>query len=165
MKQPSQESLTSLLLPAALILGFVLLLSLNIDTAPREASNAPLEAWLKVAAGFLAGIAEISAAGVIGVAIVRGILMYLRQLLSGARHAIDVTERIRLQLGRGLALGLEFSVASDILRTSVAPTRSDLLNLGAIILLRTLLNIFLEREIRQVEQSRLPESEPRYREL
>ncbi|HEY9664415.1 MAG TPA: DUF1622 domain-containing protein, partial [Allocoleopsis sp.] len=47
-------------------------------------------------------------------------------------------------------------VASDILRTAVAPTRQDILNLGAIVLLRTLLNYFLEREIQQGEQHRLP---------
>jgi len=62
---------------------------------------------------------------------------------------------IRLQLGRSLALGLEFTVASDILRTAVVPTRQDIVNLGAIVLLRTLLNYFLEREIKQGEQSRL----------
>lgn len=61
---------------------------------------------------------------------------------------------IRLQLGRSLALGLEFTVASDILRTAVVPTRQDIVNLGAIVLLRTLLNYFLEREIKQGEQSR-----------
>lgn len=66
---------------------------------------------------------------------------------------------IRLQLGRVLALGLEFTVASDILRTAVAPTRQDILNLGAIVLLRTLLNYFLEREISQGEQSRLANRE------
>lgn len=55
-------------------------------------------------------------------------------------------------------MGLEFTVASDILCTVVAPTRLDILNLnlGAIVLLRTLLNYFLERKIRQVEQSRMP---------
>nr|MBA3922947.1 DUF1622 domain-containing protein [Nostocaceae cyanobacterium] len=52
--------------------------------------------------------------------------------------------------------GLEFTVASDILRTAVAPTRQDILNLAAIVLLRTLLNYFLEQEIRQGEQNRLP---------
>lgn len=70
------------------------------------------------------------------------------------RRHIDFTEVIRLQLGRSLGLGLEFAVASDILRTAVAPTRKDIVNLGAIVLLRTLLNYFLEREIKQGEQSR-----------
>jgi uncharacterized membrane protein len=91
---------------------------------------------------------------VIGGAIARGIWSYIRHLFS-RRQQLDATEVIRLQLGRVLALGLEFTVASDILRTAVAPTRQDILNLGAIVLLRTLLNYFLEREIRQGEQRRL----------
>lgn len=154
MKPPSQESWSGLLLPIALIIGFVLLLSLNVETQRRGIEIAPLETWLKIAIGYLAAIAEIAAAGVIGMAVIRGVVTYLSQLFSRSKHQIDATERIRLQLGRVLALGLEFSVASDILRTAVAPDRNDLLNLGAIVLLRTLLNYFLEREIRQVEQHR-----------
>jgi uncharacterized membrane protein len=53
---------------------------------------------------------------------------------------------------------VDITVASDILRTAVAPTRQDILNLGAIVFLQTLLNYFLEREIRQGEQSRFPEA-------
>ncbi len=89
----------------------------------------------------------------IGGAVGRGIVDYLKQSFSRSRH-LDATEVIRLKLGRGLALGLEFTVASDILRTAVAPTRQDILNLGMIVLLRTLLNYFLEREIEQGEWRR-----------
>ena len=158
MKQePSRESPIALLLPLSLILGLVLLLSQNAGQNNQTAEVvSPLELWLKVIVGYLAAGAEIAAAVVIGVAIGRGILSYVRQLFSRRQH-LDATEVIRLQLGRVLALGLEFTVASDILRTAVAPTRQDISNLGAIVLLRTLLNYFLEREIRQGEQSRLPE--------
>ena len=90
----------------------------------------------------------------IGAAVIRGIADYLRQVFSRSKH-LDETEVIRLKLGRVLTLGLEFTVASDILRTAVAPTRQDILNLGAIVLLRTLLNYFLEREIQQGEQRHL----------
>lgn len=159
MKQ-DRESLVTLLLPFALILGLVLLLSLNVEQDDRAVTSSDfLESWLKVAIGYLTAITEISAAMVIGFAVIQGIFTYLRQLLSRSRIYADSTEMIRLQLGRGLALGLEFSVASDILRTAVAPNRQDILNLGAIVLLRTLLNYFLEREIRQVEQSRPSNSE------
>ena len=157
MKHEPRETLLNLLLPLFLILGLVLLLSLNAGQNNQTvAIVSPLEEWLKVIVGYLAAGAEIAAAVVIGGAIVRGILSYIRQLFS-RRQPIDATEVIRLQLGRVLALGLEFTVASDILRTAVAPTRQDILNLGAIVLLRTLLNYFLEREIRQGQQSRSPE--------
>ena len=102
--------------------------------------------------GYIATGAEIAAALVIGLAVVRGILSYVVSLFGGARASS--TETIRLRLGRVLTLGLEFTVASDILRTAVAPTRQDILNLGAIVLLRTLLNYFLEQEIRQGERKR-----------
>lgn len=153
------ESLINLLLPLGLIFGLVLLLSLNVGgETSGESVASPLESWLKLIVGYLAAGAEIAAAVVIGVGIIRGIWDYLRQLLlSRSRHHVDATEAIRLKLGRVLALGLEFTVASDILRTAVAPTRQDILNLGAIVLLRTLLNYFLEREIRQGEQRRSSE--------
>jgi uncharacterized membrane protein len=155
MKSDSpRDSLTHLLLPLSLILGLVLLLSLNSGQNNQSVEAvSPLEQWLKVTVGYLAAGAEIAAAVVIGGAIVRGFLSYIRLLFSHRQH-FDFTEVIRLQLGRVLALGLEFTVASDILRTAVAPTRQDISNLAAIVLLRTLLNYFLEREIRQGEQGR-----------
>lgn len=159
-REPPHDSLTNILLPLALIFGLVLLLSLNVGQSNAEASaSGPLEAWLKLIVGYLAAGAEIAAALVIASAIVRGIINFLPQLFSRSRQHFDATELIRLQLGRVLALGLEFTVASDILRTAVAPTRQDILNLGAIVLLRTLLNYFLEREIRQGEQSRSTQQE------
>ena len=159
-RESSQESLVTLILPLALIIGLVLLLSLNVgETRGENPATSPLEDWLKVIVGYLAAGAEIAAAAVIGGAVIRGILTYLRLLFARSKQHIDATEGVRLQLGRVLALGLEFTVASDILRTAVAPTRQDILNLGAIVLLRTLLNYFLEREIQQGEQSRLPEPE------
>lgn len=156
-REPSQEPWTSFLLPIALIFGLVLLLSLNTDVGGVGAEAArgnPLEDWLKLIVGYFAAGAEIAAAVVIGVAILRGIVTYIQLLFVGSSQEGDATESIRLRLGRVLALGLEFTVASDILRTAVAPTRQDILNLGAIVLLRTLLNFFLEREIQQGEKGR-----------
>ncbi len=56
-------------------------------------------------------------------------------------------EDVRLRLGRWLALALEFELAADILRTAVAPTWNEIGQLAAIIVLRTALNYFLQREI------------------
>lgn len=153
--EASRDSLINLLLPLALILGLVLLLNVNVGGVGETRETTPLETWLKVIVGYLAAGTEIAAAVVIGGAVMRGIATYLRLFLSNSKQQFDATEGIRLQLGRVLALGLEFTVASDILRTAVAPTRQDILNLGAIVLLRTLLNYFLEREIQQGEQRRL----------
>ena len=44
-------------------------------------------------------------------------------------------------------LALEFQVAADILKTGLSPTWQDILLLSAIIALRTVLNILMEREL------------------
>jgi len=155
-QKTSYESWSSLLLPMALILGLVLLLSLNVgrEAGVESMPNSALEPWLKLFVGYLGAAAEIAAALVIGAAVIRGIAAYLGQLFRQSNPQLDSIEPIRLRLGRVLALGLEFTIASDILRTAVAPTRQDIMNLGAIVLLRTLLNYFLEREIRMGDERR-----------
>ncbi|MBD2461454.1 DUF1622 domain-containing protein [Oscillatoria sp. FACHB-1407] len=152
------EAFINALLPLALILGLVLILGLDVESVERsqELEN-PLEQWLKPIVGYLAAAAEIAAAIVIGSAVFRGIATYVQRLVIQGRQPGNIIETIRLQLGEVLILGLEFTVASDILRTAVAPTRQDILNLGAIVLLRTLLNYFLELEIKQGEEARLEE--------
>jgi uncharacterized membrane protein len=56
---------------------------------------------------------------------------------------------VRLDLGRFLVLGLEFQLAADILRTAVAPDFTSLAQLAAIAAIRTALNFFLGREIKE----------------
>ena len=56
---------------------------------------------------------------------------------------------VRLGLGRFLALGLEFQLASDILRTTIAPTLREIAELAAVAAIRTALNFFLGREIKE----------------
>jgi len=55
--------------------------------------------------------------------------------------------RLRLTLGGWLALALEFQLASDIIKTTVAPTYENLIQLGAIAIIRTFLNYFLSKEL------------------
>jgi len=57
----------------------------------------------------------------------------------------------RLRLARWLALALEFELAADILRTAVSPNWDEIGKLAAIATLRTMLNYFLQQEIRQNE--------------
>jgi uncharacterized membrane protein len=146
--ETAQSSWSIVLLPLALIAGLVLLLGFDVG-GPGEAKAmiTPLEPWLQLLVGYLATGAEIAAALVIGVAVLRAIGLYLYQLLTNMDAQFSYTESIRLRLGRVLALGLEFTIASDILRTVVSPTRQEIMNLGAIVLLRSLLNYFLEMEI------------------
>ena len=57
--------------------------------------------------------------------------------------------KVRLTLARYLALALEFQLGADILSTAVAPSWDQIGKLGAIAVIRTVLNFFLMREMRE----------------
>ncbi len=109
--------------------------------------------FLKTATLLLAACVEAAAALVIGLAAVeataRALLLFLpgRAVSDGA----DLKEVVRLRLGRWLAVALEIELGADILRTAVAPTWTEIGQLGAIVVLRTALNFFLQQEIDKAE--------------
>ncbi len=91
---------------------------------------------------------EFAAAVIIALAAVEalikaGVIFFRRSIPGAAKN------EVRLTLGRWLAVALEFELAADILNTAVTPTWSDIEKLAAIAGLRTALNYFLEREIRE----------------
>jgi uncharacterized membrane protein len=97
---------------------------------------------------YLAMGVEGAAAFVIGFAALQAVLRALGAFLGRTNgRKGEVRDQIRFDLGRWLALGLEFELAADILRTAVAPTWNEIGQLAAIAVLRTLLNIFLQKEI------------------
>jgi uncharacterized membrane protein len=65
---------------------------------------------------------------------------------------------VRVRLGHALSLGLEFLIGADILKTAVAPSWDDIGQLGAIIGIGTVLNVFLTREIK-LEEEEIAETE------
>ncbi len=73
-------------------------------------------------------------------------------LLSELRLRPVAYEHVRLLLGRYLALGLEFQLAADILKTAVSPTWNDIEQLAAIAAIRTVLNYFLSQEIEKAAE-------------
>jgi len=65
-----------------------------------------------------------------------------------SRQARRAYALLRQAFGGTLLLGLEILVAADLVRTiAVAPTLSNVLNLGIVVLIRTFLSFSLETEI------------------
>ncbi len=95
---------------------------------------------------YLASGVEASAAVIIGFAALEASIVSLG-LFIRRNSQPEAKEHVRLRLGRWLALGLEFELAADILRTAVAPTWNEIGQLAAIVVLRTVLNFFLQKEI------------------
>ena len=89
---------------------------------------------------------ELVGAIVIGV----GCVVSARKLLRTWRAGSPVSfTGARLSLAQYLALGLEFQLAADILVTAIAPTWEEIGKLAAIAAIRTTLNFFLAREMRE----------------
>lgn len=90
-------------------------------------------------------IFEFMGVGVIIVAGLQGIFNYVR------RDALT-----RLKLAKGMAMGLEFKLGSEILRTVIVRELSEIAIVGAIILLRAALTFLIHWEIKnekaEVEQ-------------
>jgi uncharacterized membrane protein len=57
------------------------------------------------------------------------------------------------RFGVWLLLGLEFALAADIIGSVVSPTWQDIGELGAIAVIRTFLNYFLEQDLEHAERS------------
>ena len=67
------------------------------------------------------------------------------------QYSFTATRELRADLGTYLLLGLEFLIASDILKTVLEPGLNELAILGGIVVLRTVLSIFLNKEIRELQ--------------
>ena len=156
--KPSQDSQQNehwmnYILPVTLITGLAALLAIMADKPIQGYQPIfPQEAWLTNIVAYLIIGAELATAFVIGAALVRATVSYIRHLFDPINRQINYTERIRLRLGHMLNLGLEFAIGSDVLRLAVAPSTQDIIILFAKVLLRILLNYFLDREIRASEE-------------
>ena len=60
------------------------------------------------------------------------------------------------RFGVWLLLGLEFALAADIIGSVVSPTWQDIGELGAIAVIRTFLNYFLEKDLESAEREGEP---------
>ena len=91
--------------------------------------------------------AEILAAITIGIAIIKTLLNYFSLL-----KTLKISkEEIRVQFASSVAVSLELLLGADVLATAVAPSWDDIGKLAATAVIRTLLNYFLERELKHMQ--------------
>ena len=63
------------------------------------------------------------------------------------KYDLEKIASIRIQLGQYLLLGFELLIVSDVISTIVEPTIDELIQVGGVVLIRTILSFFLNREI------------------
>ena len=92
--------------------------------------------------------------GVLGVLIIVfgvliGLFRFIRSEIGAARGLAVDEERKQLRhvLGYYLLLGLEFLIAADIIDTLMKPSTQDLIVLGAIVAIRTVISYSLNAEL------------------
>ena len=87
--------------------------------------------------------------------IVMGAIEALGRILMPLLRRQATQGRLRaawLILARWLVVGLEFMLAADIVRTAIAPTWDDIGMLAAIAVIRTFLNYFLVRDMKEARE-------------
>ncbi len=93
--------------------------------------------------------------GIVGAAVIifGGIGATVNIILLEVRKKLITYNEIRADLTGKIVFGLDFFIAGDVLTTVLNPSMSDLLALGAVVIIRTILGYFLSKEFIQVSVS------------
>ena len=123
----------------------------DVTSVHGRAESAVIEGvlWLKL------GVETVGAT-IIALGILSAGWLLLKAL---ARQETADFTAIRLALARYLALALEFQLGADILSTAIAPSWEQIGKLGAIAVIRTALDYFLSREMREERHEVSPDQE------
>jgi uncharacterized membrane protein len=105
------------------------------------------EEFLSVFIGYLTFAIEIMAAIIVAIIITIAFISALRLLRKPTPERTLAAETVRLGLARGLLLVLDFVVASDILKTILVPSMTELSLLAVIVGIRIILGWSLAKEL------------------
>lgn len=102
-------------------------------------------------------VIEIGLPYIIAILEIMGILVVFWSAVKGFWEYIQNTfmhkdHDLQYNLATGLATGLEFKVAAEILKTVLIRELSELLILGAVILLRALIKLFIHFELEKKDK-------------
>ncbi len=110
-----------------------------------------MEELFKNYASLIALVVEAAAVLIIAMGAVEAFISIVRSLFRGAETKGN-RKSTWLRFGVWLLLGLEFELAADVVRTAISPTWNAIAQLGAIAVIRTFLNFFLEKDLEKYEE-------------
>ncbi|WP_416907388.1 MAG: DUF1622 domain-containing protein [Polymorphobacter sp.] len=105
-----------------------------------------MEEYFFEVAGLVALVIEAAVVLILAVAALQAAARLARMLATG-ETAMAIRRDVWLKFGAALALALEFALAADIIRSTIAPTWDAIGKLAVIAAIRTLLNLFLMRDL------------------
>lgn len=88
-----------------------------------------------------------------------GVIIIILAGIKGLVSYVRKDPTVRLQLAQGMALGLEFKLGSEILRTVVVRELSEVVLVAAIIAVRAALTFLIHWEIKEEERVHKKSSE------
>ncbi len=109
-----------------------------------------IEYYTMVAVDWLGAVTEMISVLLVAAGVVVTSYKILRMISSP--HLRNYNQA-RLTFSRYLVMALEFMLAADIVATAVKPSWNDLIMLGAIAIIRTFLNFFLQKEMKEEEEA------------
>jgi uncharacterized membrane protein len=92
------------------------------------------------------------------VILVIGLVRFAANFVGGEAFRKDAAERShamnlgRVELGRHILAALEVFIVADLIRTVLELTLDNLLFLAALVVIRSVISFFLERELRNIER-------------
>ena len=106
------------------------------------------ELWLERILDALIPICELMGVTVVIISVAAAFGRYVFSLV------IRTARDIKFELASGLALSLEFKMAAEILKTVLIRNLTELVALGAVIVLRGLLSFLIHFEMKQMDSFR-----------
>jgi uncharacterized membrane protein len=116
-----------------------------------------VEELFKAVAETIALGVEFVAVLIIAVGAVEAVFLLVRRFAQPGAAVVRRKE-IWVRYAMWMLLALEFELGADIIRSSIAPSWDSVGKLGAIALIRTVLNYFLEKDIEKYAEGRRAQS-------
>ena len=106
--------------------------------------------WLVIVTEQAVAVIDAMALLVVVIGTVEAFIDGMRAMV-GSKRSHERRE-IWLRFARWLVAGLTFQLAADIIETSIRTSWESILQLGAVAVIRTFLNFFLERDLSEVRE-------------
>ena len=102
---------------------------------------------------YLATAVDVAGCVILAIGAIRFILGFVRAEVSRdpVRRVHGVNSE-RVELGRYILAGLELLIVSDIIHTALSLAMADLVFLGLLVVIRSLISFFLDRELAEVKR-------------
>ena len=110
-------------------------------------------AWLVHILEWMAAIIDLAAIALLLIGAGRFIAgVIVAEVARRGPERVHKTNRERIELGRYILAGLELFIVSDIIHTALSLAFSDLLFLGLLVVIRSIISYFLDRELKELKK-------------